>query len=109
MTNIKLLLETKDPDMVVDLDYELKKGTIAHKTKTKTKYKIDVAPGGFIFYQITQEQGNVTSELSGKWSSMDKAAMAIGNYLEKAKMTQGAKNAYFSKEREKSKINGASK
>lgn len=51
--------------------------------KLKTKVFIEKSLGGNIFFNFRFEKGMVPKELSGSYTSIDKAKIALENYLRK--------------------------
>jgi hypothetical protein len=71
--------------------------------KMVQKIIIKKASDGFIFFDITLEKGVTPHELSGKFTSLDKAKTAVFNYLKNKKETQAAKREYYAEEARKRK------
>ena len=66
----------------VDINYDTKTAHVSCEQKTKQKFMIAPAPGGFIFYQIAVDSGKVHKDLAGKFSSLDKAVAFLVKHLE---------------------------
>lgn len=74
-----------------DINYDKKLSTARCPSKTKTVYTVSPAPGGFIFYHITTNSGPIAYELSGRYTSLDKANEAIRHYVTNMKKSIGAR------------------
>ena len=74
-----------------EVDYNKKLSIAKCPSKTKTIYTVSPAPGGFIFYHITTSSGPVAYELSGRYTSLDKANEAIRYYVTNMKKSIGAR------------------
>jgi len=74
-----------------EVDYNKKLSIAKCPSKTKTIYTVSPAPGGFIFYHITTNSGPVAYELSGRYTSLDKANEAIRYYVTNMKKSIGAR------------------
>lgn len=67
--------------------------------KYLSKFFVSKAEGGYIFFKVDLENGPVPKELSGMYSSIDKAIDGIQTFLLTAKETQSAKNERLDKDR----------
>lgn len=73
-------------------------------SKYLSEFKVSKAPGGYIFFKIEFAGGApIPKELSGVYSSVNKAVEAIQTFLLSAKETQSAKNERLDKERKERK------
>jgi hypothetical protein len=70
---------------------------------------IEKSIGGYRFFEIKFAKGVLPSELSGKYSSMKMAKVAVESYVRKKKLTKAARTAYFNKAREERKKQDAAK
>jgi|TARA_B110000259_G_scaffold186839_1_gene239097 hypothetical protein len=70
---------------------------------------IEKSIGGYRFFEIKFTKGVMPNELSGKYSSMKMAKIAVETYVRKKKKTKGARREYFSKAREERKVENAAK
>lgn len=95
--------------MDVKKNYDKKTATVSDKTKNKTVYTVSVAPGGFIFYNIKPSVGSLPAELSGRYSSLDKAVDAVSRYLELSEptVTAGIEQAVARNKKGRAKENAA--
>ncbi len=70
---------------------------------------IEKSIGGYRFFEIKFAKGLLPSELSGKYSSMKMAKVAVETYIRKSKETKAARREHFSNAREERKKQNASK
>ena len=70
---------------------------------------IEKSIGGYRFFEIKFAKGLLPSELSGKYSSMKMAKVAVETYVRKSKETKAARREYFSNAREERNKQNASK
>lgn len=94
--------------MVEFEEYPDKKYCICRSDKMKTNLTIRKDRSGFIFYEIVTEKGPIPEELSGKYSSMEKAKLAVTQFISNRKETQAAKSEFLAQEREKRKAKDGS-
>ena len=87
----------------VKKNYDQKIAEVSCPEKTKVKYNVHKAPGGFIFYMVTPTKGPAPEALAGRFSSLDKAVDAVVDYLTKMKETQAVKNDRLHENRQKRK------
>ena len=64
---------------------------------------IEKSIGGYRFFEIKFAKGLLPSELSGKYSSMKMAKVAVETYVRKSKETKAARREHFSNAREERK------
>lgn len=90
-------------DVEVIIDTENQTASIK-SPKYLSEFKVSKAPGGFIFFKIEFVGGApIPNDLSGVYSSVNKAVEAIKTFLLTAKETQSAKNERLDKERKERK------
>jgi len=77
--------------------------------KLVTDILIEKANDGFVFFEFRVTKGSVPKELSGKYSSINKAKEAVTVYLNQKSESVAVKRAYFSKSLEERKELNASK
>lgn len=77
--------------------------------KLVTDILIEKANDGFVFFEFKVTKGSVPKELSGKYSSINKAKEAVTAYLNQKSESVAAKRAYFAKSLEERKELNASK
>lgn len=94
--------------MVEFEEYPEKKYCICRSDKMKAALIIKKDSSGFIFYEISAEQGRIPEELSGKYSSMEKAKEAVTLFLNNRKETHAARSDFLAQEREKRKAKDGS-
>lgn len=82
---------------------------ICKSSKLVTDILIKKSDDGFSFFDIKVTKGSVPKELSGKYSSINKAKEAVTVYLNRKNDTVAAKNVYFAKSLEERKELNASK
>lgn len=70
---------------------------------------IEKSIGGYRFFEIKFAKGVLPSELSGKYSSMKMAKIAVETYVRNSKETTAARRENFNKAREERKKQDASK
>lgn len=85
------------------IDYRNKVAEIECPEKTKTKYTIRTAPGGFIFYEVHVNTNRVPQELAGKYTGLDVAVAAVTKYIENMPMTAAVSREVKAAKREESK------
>ena len=77
-----------DVEFETDFNKKISKATCPEKSKAVLT--VSPSPGGFIFYSISADVGNVAEELSGRFTSIEKAHKAIESYYNKLRQTRGA-------------------
>jgi len=77
-------------DVEFDTDYNKKISLAKCPEKSSAVLTISPAPGGFIFYSISADVGKVAKELSGRFTSIEKAQKAIESYYHSSVQTQAA-------------------
>ena len=77
-------------DVEFETNYDKKICTAKCPEKSMSVLTISPAPGGFIFYHITADKGPVAAELSGRYTSIEKAQQAIKSYYNKIRQTRGS-------------------
>lgn len=95
--------------MVEFIEDTVNQTCICRSDKLVTDILIEKANDGFIFFEFRVTKGSVPKELSGKYSSINKAKEAVTAYLNKKNDTVAAKNVYFAKSLEERKKINASK
>jgi hypothetical protein len=75
----------------VDINYDKKTAEIACPTKSQAKFKVNTAPGGYIFYEVSISKGKVPEALAGRWSGLDVAVKAVTKYFEQMVPTKMTK------------------
>jgi hypothetical protein len=70
---------------------------------------IEKSIGGYRFFEIKFTKGVLPSELSGKYSSMKMAKIAVETYVRNSKETTAARRESFHKAREERKKQNVSK
>lgn len=88
--------------MDVKIDYT-NQTAILESSKYVSKFLVSKAAGGFIFFKVELENGPTPKELSGSYSSIQKAIEGIEIFLRTAKETQAAKNERLDKDRKERK------
>ena len=78
-------------DVNFETNYDKKISVATCPEKSKATFTIHTAPGGFIFYRVTSDQGRVPEELSGKFTSIEKAQAAIRTYFNNMKPSIGVR------------------
>lgn len=76
---------------------------VMESDKMSVKAKVDKAPGGYGFFRILFEKGQVPQELSGNYTSVQSARKAFVSYEAGMKETQAAKNERLAELREQRK------
>ena len=71
--------------------------------KLTTKVHIEKELGGYRFFVIRFEKGNVPAELDGRYSSMSQAQKAVEKYLRNKKQSVSARRKSFGEDFEKRK------
>ena len=77
-------------DVKFETDYNKKISKVTCPEKSKAVLTVSPSPGGFIFYSISADVGNVAEELSGRFTSIEKAHKAIESYYQNSVQTRGA-------------------
>lgn len=94
-------------DIEFDIDYDKKTLKATCPTKLSTPIHVRKSPGGYIFFEVHVEKGKVPRDLSGKYTSLDKAKRAIQDYLNKATPSKAVRREAFGKDYEERKKRNA--
>jgi len=65
------------------------------------------ARDGFVFFEVSFENGSVPNSLRGKYTSMATAKKAVATYVANAKESRASRTKYFNEQREKRKQQNA--
>lgn len=68
---------------------------------------IKKARDGFIFFEISFENGQTPNDLKGKYTSMRSAMKAVSTYVANAKQSKASRTQYFNEQRDKRKQQNA--
>lgn len=93
-------------DVVVNHDYSNGLATVK-LSKTKSTYTVFKKKDNTPFFSIKVSEGPIPSELSGHFSSIDKAVTFIKNYWVSREETQATKNDRLHEERQVRKANAS--
>jgi hypothetical protein len=95
----------------VEFEIDGDKQTLVARCPEKSSLPICArkTPGGFLFFEVHVERGQVPQALSGKYSSLLKAKEAIHIYFNKMTPTKAVKRDAFSKDFEERKRNNGTK
>lgn len=94
-------------DVEFNIDYDKKTLTAICLDKLSTPIHVKKSPGGYKFFEVHVEKGKVPKELSGKYSSLDKAKRAIEIYLNKITPSKAVRREAFGKDYEERKKRNA--
>lgn len=95
--------------MVEFIEDTVNQTCICRSDKLVTDILIEKANDGFVFFEFRVTKGSVPKELSGKYSSINKAKEAVTAYLNQKSESVAVKRAYFAKSLEERKELNASK
>ena len=95
--------------MVEFIEDTVNQTCICKSDKLVTDILIEKSNDGFVFFEFRVTKGSVPKELSGKYSSINKAKEAVTAYLNQKSESVAAKRAYFAKSLEERKELNASK
>ena len=94
-------------DVEFDIDYANRTLTARCPEKLSTTIHVKKCVGGYIFFEVHLEKGKVPKELSGKYTSLDKAKVAIEKYLNTIKPSKAVRREAFGKDYEERKKQNA--
>ena len=83
----------------VSISEEGTSATYSWPEKRAATFKVTKEPGGFIFFKVSCDKGAIPSALSGRYTSIEKALLAIYKYL----LVSPQSVASYANEREKKK------
>ena len=95
--------------MVEFIEDTVNQTCICRSDKLVTDILIEKSNDGFVFFKFRVTKGSVPQELSGKYTSINRAKEAVTAYLNRKSDSVAAKNAYFAKRSEERKKVNASK
>ena len=87
----------KDPSTVVEIDYDDLVACVYDPTKYKLKFTVSKEMGNNGFFAV--HFNNLPQELSGSYTSLEKAVEAVCNWLKNAKQSFAVKSDELDKAR----------
>jgi hypothetical protein len=102
MTSIVLNFPHQDHNTVAIVDYEEQTAKVS-STRTTAEYTIYKSRDQTPFFKVQNRDGKAPNELSGHYSSLDKAVSSVAQWINLNPVTQSVINELRAKEREERK------
>ena len=99
MTNTSLNELTSEISTVVDIDWEKQEARITNPSKTKATYIVYKPKDGSAFYRIKADDSRLPQELSGRYSTLQKAVDFACEYIRLMKESFSVRSDRLDKER----------